>query len=205
MKRSSSLIYGQGFNDGSLPTKLNGKHLKEYLVWRAMICRCYSAYSLKLKPTYKGVEVCENFKSYSYFYNWCQNQVGFKKPDFVFDKDILDPTGKIYSEDNCVFIPQALNKLLTLRQRDRSKYALGVMRVKGKEPRFKSILNKGTRYLVELSKETFSSSEEAHQDYLKRKKDFICQQAEKYKADLDFRVYEALITFNLEERLSCLK
>ena len=27
----------------------------------------------------------------------------------------------------------------------------------------------------------------------------------KYKADLDFRVYEALITFNLEERLSCLK
>ena len=199
------LSYGQGFNDGSLPTKLHGKHLKEYLVWRAMICRCYSAYSLKLKPTYKGVEVCENFKSYGYFYNWCQNQVGFKKPDFVFDKDILDPTGKIYSEDNCVFIPQALNKLLTLRQRDRSKYALGVTRVKGKEPRFKSILNKGTRGLVELSKETFSSSEEAHKDYLKRKKDFICQQAEKYKADLDFRVYEALITFNLEERLSCLK
>ncbi len=202
---SSSLIYGQGFNDRTIPSKSNNKHLKEYLVWRAMICRCYSAYSLKLKPTYKGVEVCENFKSYSYFYNWCQNQVGFKKPDFVFDKDILDPTGKIYSEDNCVFIPQALNKLLTLRQRDRSKYALGVTKGKGKEPSFKSVLNTGVRYSMELSKETFTSVEEAHQDYLKRKKDFICQQAEKYKADLDFRVYEALITFNLEERLSCLK
>lgn len=198
------LIYGQGFNDGSLPTKLNGKHLKEYLVWRAMICRCYSAYSLKLKPTYKGVEVCENFKSYSYFYNWCQNQVGFKRPDFVFDKDILDPTGRIYSEANCVFIPQALNKLLTLRQRDRSKHALGVIKEKGKEPRFKSLLNMGVRYSRNVSKETFSSVEEAHQDYLRRKKDFICQQAEKYRADLDVRVYEALMNFNLEERLSCL-
>lgn len=202
---SSSLIYEHGFNDRTVPAKSNNKHLKEYLVWRAMICRCYSTYSLKLKPTYKGVEVCENFKSYSYFYHWCQTQLGFKRPDFVFDKDILDPTGKIYSEDNCVFIPQSLNKLLTLRQRDRSIYALGVTRTNGKEPRFKSILNKGTRGLVELSKETFPSAEEAHQDYLRRKKDFICQQAEKYKADLDFRVYEALITFNLEERLSCLK
>ncbi len=198
------LIYGQGFNDRTKPSKQNGKHLKEYLIWRAMICRCYSEYSLRIKPTYERIEVCENFKSYSYFYEWCQTQIGFKKEHFVFDKDILDPTGTTYSESNCVSIPQALNKLLTLRQRDRSKYALGVLKTNGKETLFKSVLNTGERNSRTYSKESFLTVEEAHQDYLKRKKEFICEQAEKYKLDLDVRVYQALLKFNLEERILCL-
>jgi len=205
MKRSY-LVYGEGVNDGSKPSKRNGKHLKEYLVWRAMICRCYSKYSLDLKPSYTKTEVSENFKSYAYFYDWCQNQIGFKSEGFVFDKDILGFRYNIYSENVCAFIPQTLNKLLTLRQRDRSRYGLGVRRFtrSGNTLKFKSSIGAGISGVDLLSPITFDTALEAHEDYVQRKTAFIIAQAEAYKTVLDPRVYLALLTPNLKERISCL-
>ena len=67
------------YNIGVLGTKyqptINGVKTKEYSLWQSMLERCYSDTSKKKQPTYEGCEVSENFKSYEYFYEWCNKQI----------------------------------------------------------------------------------------------------------------------------------
>lgn len=45
---------------------------------------------------------------------------------FHIDKDILTPGNKVYGPENCIFVPQALNSLLTAHGAARGLYPLGV-------------------------------------------------------------------------------
>ena len=125
----TKLIYGVGFNDRKYLTKVNGKHLREYLIWREAIARCYSPIFQKKRPTYVGCSASENFKSYSYFYEWCQTQIGFGKKGFELDKDLIFKGNKIYSEDTCLFLPSELNSLLTSNKAGRGTLPIGVTAV----------------------------------------------------------------------------
>ena len=77
MSNIKKLVHGVGINDGIIPTYKNGKRLKEYEIWKSLLARCYSKYKHQIQPTYKDCIVSENFKNYSYFYEWCQNQTFF--------------------------------------------------------------------------------------------------------------------------------
>lgn len=103
-------FYGVGFNDRKYATQVSGKMVREYSVWKGMLKRCYGKTDEK---AYRGCYVSENFKSYSYFYEWCQLQYGFNNPGWQLDKDILIYGNKMYGEDTCIFIPNELNALFT--------------------------------------------------------------------------------------------
>ena len=97
-------VHGVGIIGAKYPATVNGVLTKEYILWHSMLVRCYSDTSKKKKPAYEGCEVSENFKSYEYFYDWCQNQIGFGNQDWQLDKDLLIKGNKVYSENTCVFI-----------------------------------------------------------------------------------------------------
>lgn len=110
----SELVYGVGLNDRSRPAWIDGKHIKEYSLWQSMLERCFGENSKTHRPTYKGCNVSTNFLSYSFFYDWCQEQIGFGKVDekgriWHLDKDILFVGNKLYSETTCVFVPNEIN------------------------------------------------------------------------------------------------
>lgn len=76
----------------------------------------------KKYPTYKDCEVSENFKSYEYFYEWCNKQIGFGNEYWQLDKDLLIKGNKVYSENTCHFIPKEINLVLTKSDKKRGEH-----------------------------------------------------------------------------------
>ena len=120
------LVFGVGINDGKYPAKVNGKTIKEYNLWCGLLERCYCPKLQKKRPTYIGCLVSENFKSYSYFYDWVQKQVGFSEKGFQLDKDLIFKGNKLYSEETCLFLPSQLNSLLTTCRAVRGSLPVGL-------------------------------------------------------------------------------
>jgi len=187
----TKLVFGVGFNDRKYPAVVNGKISKEYALWSSLLKRCYNPNVQKEKPTYIGCSVSENFKSYSYFHDWCQNQTGFGQESFDLDKDFLLREGKIYSEDTCLFLPRELNTLLISRNAARGSLPVGVSARRGKF-RVDCSTNKLSTYIG-----YFDTPELAFQAYKQAKEDFIKSQAEKWKNFIDPRAYEALMSYEV--------
>ena len=99
------------FGVGGHKSKLKGKHTKCYLKWRSMISRCYSEYSLKTKPTYKGCVVCEEWHNFQNFAEWFYANYPDDGNDYDLDKDIKsgNRVGKLYSPDHCCFVSSGEN------------------------------------------------------------------------------------------------
>ena len=91
-----------------------------------MLRRCYSITYKKKHPTYEGCECSENFRSYEYFYEWCNEQIGFNNKNWQLDKDLLTKGNKVYSESTCVFIPAEINLLLVKNTASRGENLVGV-------------------------------------------------------------------------------
>jgi len=187
----TKLVYGVGFNDGKYPTKVKGEHFKEYRIWRGLLGRCYCPVSQREHPTYIGCQASENFKNYSYFYQWCQRQVGFGQEDFELDKDLIFKGNKFYSEATCLFLPVELNILLTSRKAGRGTLPIGVTTYRN---RFvaQCLRGEASRHIG-----VFDTVNEAFQAYKQVKEAFIKQQAEKWKALIDPRAYKALMCYEV--------
>lgn len=187
----TKLVCGVGFNDGKYPVAVGRKHIKEYNLWRSLLNRCYSPIYQKKRPTYIGCSASENFKSYSYFYEWCQSQMGFGREDFQLDKDFLIRGNKIYSEDTCLFLPRELNSLLISSKACRGTLPVGVSAHSGK---FKAECHRGlpSNYLGH-----FCTPELAFQAYKQAKEGFIKLQAERWKDSINTRAYEALMCYEV--------
>ena len=187
----ASLVLGVGFNSGKCPATHKHKLLREYDMWRGFLRRCYCPKVQKEQPTYVGCTVSENFKSYEYFYQWCQSQIGFDQEGYHLDKDLLTPQGKIYSEDTCVFLPQELNKLLNCKRKSRGNFPLGVDLQKG---RYRSRFN---FFGKSIDLGSFKTPEEAFLAYKQAKESYLKLQAEKWKALIDPRAYAALMAYEV--------
>jgi hypothetical protein len=70
--------------------------------------------------------VSEEFKSFQFFAEWCQSQVGFGLRRYATDKDILFHKNRVYSPQTVVFIPMELNAFLTDHARRRGVCPQGV-------------------------------------------------------------------------------
>lgn len=186
------LVYGIGVNDGKYPATVRGKIPKEYNLWHDFLKRCYSPKTQEKFPTYVGCQASENFKSYSYFYEWCQRQKGFGQEDFQLDKDFLIKGNKVYSEETCLFLPRQLNALLISRKADRGSLPIGVSQRRGGKFAARCCIGNSSDHIG-----LFSTPEEAFQAYKEVKEAFIKAQAEKWKAFIDPRAYQALMAYEV--------
>lgn len=172
----------------------NRKTCLEYTKWHNMIRRCYSnAYHVK-QPTYKDCTVSENFKHYEYFYEWCQDQIGFGNENWHLDKDLLVKGNRIYSEDVCIFLPQELNTLILNNPLSRGNLPVGVNVCHNREVYVSSIGLYGNKRTIGY----YNTPEEAFYAYKEAKEDHIKEQALKWKDEIDRRAFEALMNYQVD-------
>lgn len=192
-------IYGNGFVGDKYEThiKVGGKliNAKHYEHWRGMLRRCYNENERHKAPTYKGCKVSENFKSYTYFYEWCEKQIGFDKTGWALDKDILTKGNKVYSENTCFFVPFEINNVLAKNNKNRGIYPIGVHFCNNKKL-FVAQINRNKCQQDYLG--TFESADDAFIVYKKAKEEFIKEVANKWKGEIDDRAYQALLDYKVE-------
>ena len=187
-------VYGVGIVGTKYPISEGGVHTKEYDLWCSMLRRCYSDTYKKKYPTYIDCKCSENFKSYEYFYEWCNEQIGFGNIGFELDKDLLVKGNKVYSEDSCIFIPTEINTLLVKRAASRGEHLIGVY-WHSKNKAFVARVNKskgGSEYLG-----LFNTEIEAFNAYKTAKESFVKEQANKWKSQIDIRAYDALMNYTV--------
>ena len=188
-------VYGVGIVGTKYPSTINGVKTKEYMLWQSMLKRCYSDVYKKKRPTYIGCEVSENFKYYEYFYEWCQNQVGFGNEGWQLDKDLLIKGNKVYSESTCVFIPTEINSVLIKSTASRGKHLIGVC-WHNTNKAFVAQINKNKGKSKCLG--YYSTEIEAFKAYKEAKENYLKELAKKWKDKIDDRAYNALMNYTVE-------
>ena len=192
-------MQGLGTKGMDYPAYANGKDLKEHKLWTGMLERC-TAKCWTNHPTYIGTTCSENFKSYSFFYEWCQEQAGFKSTDesnkvWHLDKDLLFKGNKHYSEDTCVFVPLRINALLIKSDASRGDFPLGVS-WHNSTKKFMARCHDGSGKSKYLG--YFLTKESAFQAYKVFKEALIKEVANEYRTQLDPRAYQALLNYTVE-------
>ena len=196
----SPSVHGVGIVGIRYNTNVDGKHTTEYGTWKNMLRRCYSEKGRYKPQSYDDCTVSENFKKYSYFYEWVNTQVGFNSVDdmgniFQLDKDLLSKGNKIYSENTCVFLPLEINSVLTKSTAKRGEYLIGVSWHK-KDKAFRATVNRNKGHPEYLG--SFKTELEAFNAYKQAKENYLKQLAEKWKDKIDDRAYEALMNYQVE-------
>ena len=181
-------VVTKGFINDLVSTKTTER---SYVTWQSMIVRCYSPKARGKYRTYEGVAICEDWHKFSIFKAWFDEHY---VEGWQLDKDILVKGNKVYGPDTCCFVPQELNSVILKSNRSRGEYPIGVSLHK-KLNKFRADLstNRGKVYLG-----LFDSEKEAFHVYKKFKEDYIKKLASKYKDELDSRVYEALVNYQVE-------
>jgi hypothetical protein len=200
MRNSNKLVWGIGIKGDKYPSWNGVEMLKEYSLWTNMLLRCTNKVLLKF-PTYEGVTCSENFKSYTFFYEWCNQQKGFNEKDknsrkWSLDKDLLIRGNKCYSEDVCVFVPNRVNNLVIKRNASRGDWPIGVSLDKATS-KYKASCRNGSGTVKTIG--MYSSVQEAFRAYKSYKESVIKEVANEYKEQLDYRVYEALMNYEVNE------
>ena len=184
-------VFGVGIIGNKYPTTDNRKSTKHYILWKSMLERCYGNNNHKPSVSYKSCSVTDDFKSYTYFYEWCNEQVGFKD-GFNLDKDLLCKGNKVYSESACVFLPKEINLALSTKKSQRGESLIGVRKTKTGYQSRCNIHSKNYSlgvYATEI--EAFNAYKQAKESYLK-------ELATKWKDKIDTRAYNALMEYQVE-------
>ena len=178
----------RAYNSGRYPTKINSVRLTAYEIWRHMVIRCGYLGSMN-NPNYADVKVSDEWLDYSNFYEDVTNMVGYNQKGFVLDKDILSSDEKVYSKITCCFVPEEVNVALTTSKKTRGDCLIGVDFHK-KTNKFRA-RHKGHLGLFDTQIEAFYVYKTAKEAYLK-------DLANKWKDQIDPRVYEALVKYEVK-------
>lgn len=184
-------VFGVGIIGNKYPTTINRKSTKHYVLWKSMLERCYGNSNHKPSVSYKSCSVNGDFKYYTYFYEWCNEQVGFKD-GFNLDKDLLTKGNKVYSESTCVFLPNEINLALSTKKSQRGESLIGVRKTK---TGYQSRCNiRGKNYSLGV----FNTEIEAFNAYKQAKESYLKELANKWKDEIDTRAYNALMNYQVE-------
>lgn len=181
-----------------------GKH-KSYLetevknrahnIWTAMFARCYSKNEQIKSPSYIGCSVDEQWHNFQNFAEWYEdNWKPYMDKTWQLDKDILQKGNKVYSPDNCCFVPNVLNSLLSKSKASRGNLPIGVVHTSSKEIFGASIMKYSKSYHIGH----YKSIEEAFQAYKVAKESHIKEITNEWKGKLDSKVYDALMKYQVE-------
>lgn len=177
----NKLIAGVGVNDDGTKSAS-----MIYMRWSSLLNRCYNENQQARNPSYIGCSVCDEWLSISNFKAWLtQDKEWFLKD---IDKDLLVKGNKVYSPDTCVLVDGIVNRFMVGSTSNRGKYPLGV-NLASKDKFSAHCSNPFTKLKEFLG--YFSTPNEAHQAWKKRKHEFACQLAD---LQSDPRVASALRT-----------
>ena len=109
------------------------------------------------------------------------------------NKDILQKGNKLYSKDTCCFVPAEVNNLLTKSDKARGEWPVGVCFERPRGKFMAKLRINGKQKFLGL----FTTPEEAFQAYKLAKEAQIKVVAEKWKHQLDERVYLALMAYEV--------
>ena len=190
--RSNNIIHNVG-NKGE-DKNLVKENFKTYQVWCSMLQRCYSPSNERMCSGYKDCTVSDMFKMFPMFLDWWKDNVVDDKINYHLDKDILIKGNRVYGEDTCCLVPREINNLFISAKNTNKTLPVGVRFVEGTNM-FKAVVSK-------FGKSTFlgyyPNVEKAFHAYKVAKEQHIKEVAEKWKGQIDIRVYEALMKYQVE-------
>lgn len=174
-------VYGVGINDADYKVckRELGKRIycPYYLTWVRVLQRCSETYQRK-HPSYKGVQICEEWKRFSNFKHWMERQQwkDARGNSYQLDKDYLG-SGKLYSPKTCWFCEHWLNSLLLDHARGRGKYMIGVYKEKNESTYRAHISIDGK--VKNLG--GFSTEIEAHKAWATAKRAYVIEKMKGYR------------------------
>ncbi len=186
-------IYGIGFlGDGSYKAKINGRLTTAYRKWCGLLCRCYGESGKGHWDCYKHgkITVCKSWHNFQVFAEWFYIN---STEGWDLDKDFKG--GREYSENNCIFIPPELNKIL-INGTTKSQLPIGVTKVSGGKGYTARCCRQGNNreYLG-----VFACPDTAFLAYKEAKEANIKRVANRYKNTLTTEVYDTIIRYEVND------
>lgn len=190
MGRPRSVVHGFGVNDAHYNVQPNADGGRvmcaAYKAWKCILNRCYSKKSQQENPSYIGVTVCEEWRSFMAFREWwIENYVD----GWQIDKDILTDNREC-SPSNCIYVPQWINAFLIGRGSARGKYPIGVSYESSRGLFEASCSNPATGRKVRVGR--FKTPEAAHLAWRARKLEYAAQMKNEMDA-IDERIYPRVV------------
>ena len=166
-----------------------------------MMQRCYDTKHQEKHPTYKDCKVSEEFHNFQDFGKWFDNNYyEIEGEKMCLDKDILVKHNKIYSPENCIFVPEKINTLFIKSNKARGDYPIGVCYHKQHE----KFMAKCRVYNYEENKKKqihlgyYDTPQKAFEVYKQFKEQYIKEVADYYKEYIPQKLYDALYNYKVE-------
>ena len=195
-------VFNKGyFGEGKYSSRdENGYKTKCYNTWRGMLMRYYDEKHRKENPTYKGCQVEDCLLNFQNFGEWFdENYYEIEGETMCLDKDILNKGNKIYSKDNCIFVPNDINVLFTKSDKVRGDCPIGVTYHK-RDKIYEVNCNRGHKQNVYLGR--YNTPEEAFQVYKSYKEQVIKDTIDSYEGIIPEPHYsklkEAMYNYKVE-------
>lgn len=183
-------VYDTGYlGVGEYKPLFNGKSTKLYQLWTSMLNRCYNPKCHELQPTYIGCSVHPDWHNFQVFAKWVEEKY---IEGYALDKDLLVRGNKIYSAETCVFIPTEVNTLFNTNKAQRGDLPIGMHRFRNK---FRVTIYKNK---LNYHIGNFDTITEAFNAYKLEKEKYIKEVADKYKENLEEKVYQAMYNYTIE-------
>lgn len=184
-----NMVFGVGINDADYTVHqvVNGKRVMclAYRAWANMMMRCYSHKYHAMRPTYIGVTVCDDWKSFMAFRSWWLDNhvVGLD-----LDKDLLTDEG-VYSPGACIYVPKWLNNFTASHGAARGDLPIGVCYCK-RDEKYIARCNHPFGKVRNIGR--FVTPREAHLAWLSSKLE-IAEELKGRMDDIDTRIYPRIV------------
>ena len=183
-------VYGVGYlGEGKYKVLENDKITDEYVIWYAMLQRCYDPKFQEKHSTYKGCKVEDHLLNFQNMGEWIENNY-YEIPGekMCLDKDILCKGNKIYSRSTCIFVPHRINSLFTKRDNDRGNNPIGI--TVNSSGNYQARCRNGNGKKICLG--VYSTKEEAFQAYKEYKENVIKEVIDSYEGIIPEPFYSKL-------------
>jgi len=188
-------LHGIGYiGQGKYKSRENGQITHAYYTWKAMISRCYDPFLLNNAPTYINVFVCDEWHNFQKFGDWYdENYYTIDNEEMHLDKDFKNKA-RMYSPENCIFLPRNINMILIKRKSLRGEYPIGCALDKQRN-KIRVQLN---RYNKVYDLGHFNNKIDAFNAYKQAKEAYIKEIADSYKHKIPEHIYNILINYQVE-------
>lgn len=168
-------------------------HDNTYIRWHNMLGRCYSEKYQERQPNYIDCSVAEEWHNFANYKKWIEeNYYTVDDEPMEVDKDILHKGNRLYSPDNCVFVPKCINSLFVNSKATRGEYPIGIDKVK---QGFRVRINSEGKQKVFGCYDNIIDASDKHKN---EKEKLIQEMAEKYKDKIPQKLYDAMMNWNVE-------